>query len=251
MDPETEYQGRYGAAQRYMNALRGLVGEAFPIGLASFPFVDYHPNLPYSVFLAPGAAQVNTPQAYFKTIDGGVDEVSAHTFVSNRIYGAPIAPLGQSYDAPKSDDILRFREIWSSYGAPGISWWSWQSTSASTWRSLGGPLAGEPVDDPGWPLLARRAKGDQVIWLQQHLASEDAAVEVDGIFGAATDTALRTFQTARGLPATGSTDPLTWAALLTLPVSSVDWTLDEPASARSAPRSAHPSELPPTGRGRT
>ncbi|MCW2992202.1 MAG: Peptidoglycan-binding domain 1 protein [Solirubrobacterales bacterium] len=249
LDPESEYQGRYGAAQRYVNELRALVGEAFPVAVASFPYVDYHPNLPYSVFLGPGAAQVNAPQTYWKTIGGGVDAVSAHTFSSNRIYGAPIAPLGQSYDAPKASEILRFRAIWASYGAPGITWWSWQSTAAATWGSLGGPLAGEPVNDPGWPLLARKAKGDQVIWLQQHLASEDASVTVDGMFGDETDAALRAFQAARALPVTGTTDPATWAAVLTLPVRAVDWTIAGPASARTATRTAHPSEIPPTGRG--
>jgi hypothetical protein len=250
MDPETEYQGRYGAAQRYLNELRALVGEGFPIALTSFPYVDYHPNLPYSVFLGPGGAQVNAPQVYFKTIGGGVRTVSEHTYVSNRIYGAPIAPLGQSYDAPSTDDITRFRQLWAAWGAPGISWWSWQSTAAATWPALGGPLAGEAAEDPGWPALARKAKGDQVIWLQQHLASEDAEVAVDGVFGAGTETALQDFQIARGLAASGITDAATWAALLALPVRAVDWTIAGPASARSAGRAAPHSELPPSGRGR-
>ena len=37
---------------------------------------------------------------------------------------------------------------------------------------------------------------------------------VDGEFGSATETALRNFQTRRGLPADGVCGPLTWAALL-------------------------------------
>lgn len=234
LDPETEYQGRYASAQRYIDELRATVGEDFPVGLASFPYVDYHPALPYSVFLGPGAAQVNVPQVYWKTIGGGVSTVSAHTWISNRIYDTPIAPLGQSYDSPNSAEITRFREIWSTYGADGISWWSWQSTADRTWPALGPPLpSASPPPDPGWPLLARRAKGDQVIWLQQHLASEDASVSVDGVFGTQTDTALRNFQTARGLPATGTTDAATWEALLLLPVRAVDWTSKSRATARA------------------
>lgn len=244
LDPETEYQGRYGAAQRYLNELRSLVGEELPIALSSFPYVDYHPTLPYSVFLGPGGAQVNAPQVYWKAIGGGVRTVSERTFVSNRIYETPIAPVGQSYDSPLPDDIERFRQLWAGWGAPGISWWSWQSTASATWDSLGGPLAGGlPVPDPGWPALARRDKGDQVIWLQQHLASERAEVKVDGIFGATTETALREFQAARGLPATGVTDAATWQALLALPVTAVDWTVRGPASARSATRSAGRDEF--------
>lgn len=251
MDPETEYEGRYGAAQRYVDELRALVGESFPIALASFPYVDYHPRLPYSVFLAPGAAQVDAPQAYWETIGDGVDAVSARTFASNRIYGRPIAPLGQSYNAPPTPEIQRFRQVWAAYGAPGISWWSWQSTAPATWPQLGGPLAGgAPVADPGWPTLALKARGDQVVWLQQHLASADPSVGIDGVFGARTDAALRSFQQSRGLAVTGVTDAATWQALLALPVRQVDWSAAPPASARATGRAAPRSELPPLGRGR-
>jgi hypothetical protein len=63
-----------------------------------------------------------------------------------------------------------------------------------------------------------------VVWLQQHLASFDPAVTVTSTFDAATDVALRNFQSSRGLPVTGSTDALTWQAVLALPVQPVDWT---------------------------
>ncbi|MDX6666491.1 MAG: hypothetical protein QOG68_2697 [Solirubrobacteraceae bacterium] len=233
LDPETAYEGRYASAQRYMDLLRAAVGEDFPIGLASFPYVDYHPGLPYSVFLGPGNAQVDAPQTYWKAIGGGVGAVSAHTFAHNRIYNRPLAPLGQSYGNPSAWELQRFRQIWAGYGAQGISWWSWQSTSAATWVHLGDPLASaDPPADPGWPALQRKAKGDEVVWLQQHLASDDPSVTIDGAFGPETDAALRAFQTNHGLPATGVTDAATWAAVLALPVRLVDWA----AKTRSAPR---------------
>ena len=59
--------------------------------------------------------------------------------------------------------------------------------------------------------------------MQQHLASADPAVAVTGTFDVATDTALRNFQAARGLPVSGTTDALTWQALLALPVKPVVW----------------------------
>jgi hypothetical protein len=101
------------------------VGPTYPIGLTSFPYVDYHPGLPYSVFLAPGAAQVNLPQVYWKDIGGSVDAVSARTWAHNRIYGVPIAPLGQTYQSPAPAEIQRFRQVWAAYGAGGLWWWSW------------------------------------------------------------------------------------------------------------------------------
>ncbi|HEY6887400.1 MAG TPA: peptidoglycan-binding domain-containing protein [Solirubrobacter sp.] len=226
IDAESQYEGKYAAAQQYVAALRAALGPNYPIGLTSFPYVDYHPRLPYSVFLAPGAAQANLPQVYWKDIGGTVDAVSAHTLAANRIYGTPIAPLGQTYDNPPAEDIARFRSLWAAYGSAGLSWWSWQATGDAEWGVLSLPLAPVPAPppDPGWPTLVKGNKGDQVVWLQQHLASFDPAVTVTSTFDAATDTALRNFQASRNLPVTGTTDALTWQAVLGLPLQPVTWT---------------------------
>jgi peptidoglycan hydrolase-like protein with peptidoglycan-binding domain len=226
IDAETQYEGKYAAAQQYMAALRSAVGPAYPLGLTSFPYVDYHPRLPYSVFLAPGGAQANLPQVYWKDIGGTVDAVSAHTLAHNRIYGVPIAPLGQTYGNPAAEDIARFRSLWAAYGSAGLSWWSWQASGEAEWGVLAQPLAPVPATppDPGWPALSKGNKGDEVVWLQQHLAAYDPAVKVTSTFDATTDQALRNFQTARGLTVTGTTDALTWQAVLGLPLQPVTWT---------------------------
>jgi peptidoglycan hydrolase-like protein with peptidoglycan-binding domain len=225
IDAESQYEGKYAAAQQYVTALRAAVGPDYPIALTSFPYVDYHPRLPYSVFLGPGGAQANLPQVYWKDIGGTVDAVSAKTLAANRIYGAPIAPLGQTYGNPPAEDIARFRSLWAAYGSAGLSWWSWQATGEAEWGVLALPLQSVPAPppDPGWPPLTRGNKGDQVVWLQQHLASFDPAVTVTSSFDAATDTALRNLQTARGLEPTGVTDALTWQVLLALPLQPVTW----------------------------
>ena len=199
IDAETAYEGRYASAQKYLVALRSAIGLDYPLAFTSFPYVDYHPRLPYSVFLGPGGAQANLPQVYWKAIGGTVDAVSAKTVANNRIYGTPIAPLGQSYDVPRAADLRRFRALWAGYGAGGLSWWSWQSSSNATWAVLSEPAPGAVASpDPGWPPLAKGATGDQVIWLQQHLASADPAVALDGRFTAATAASLAAFQAAQG-----------------------------------------------------
>jgi hypothetical protein len=223
IDAEKEYEGRYAQAQQYLFALRTQIGGAYPLGLTSFPYVDYHPSLPFSVFLGPGGAQANLPQVYWKTIGGTVDAVSAHTMAANRIYGVPIAPLGQSYDSPPPADIRRFAGIWATYGSHGLSYWSWQSTGQPAWNAIATPDSAVTLPDPGWPALAKGNKSDQVVWLQQHLESVDPAVTVTGSFDAATRTAVRNLQTAHGLPATGATDAATWQAVLALPLQPVDW----------------------------
>ena len=63
-----------------------------------------------------------------------------------------------------------------------------------------------------------------VIWLQEHLVSYDATVTVSGTFDDATDAAIRRLQTERGLQVSGTTDPLTWGAVLSFPLQAVDWT---------------------------
>jgi hypothetical protein len=225
IDAETRYEGRYAQAQQYIAALRAAIGPDYPLGLTSFPYVDFHPRLPYSVFLSPGAAQTNLPQVYWKAIGGGVDAVSAKTLAHNRIYGTPIAPLGQTYQSPAPADIQRFRQVWASYGSGGLSWWSWQASPQYAWETLAAPApAAVPLADPGWPVLALKAKGDEVVWLQQHLASVSPGLAVNGAFDTTTAQALAAFQTSRGLPATGETDPATWGAVLSLPLTPVDWT---------------------------
>ena len=225
IDAETAYEGHYASAQRYVTALRAALGPDYPIGFTSFPYVDYHPRMPYSVFLGPGGAQATMPQVYWKAIGGTVDAVSAKTVANNRIYQAPIAPIGQSYGSPPAGELRRFRAVWAGYGAGGLSWWSWQSTGPAAWAALGEPPPAPVVlPDPGWPALDTGSRGDQVVWLQQHLASADPSVALDGRFTVATETALKAFQSARGLPPTGQTDAATWQALLTVPLRPVDWT---------------------------
>jgi putative peptidoglycan binding protein len=223
IDAEKEYEGRYAQAQQYLFALRTQIGPAYPVGLTSFPYVDYHPGLPYSVFLGPGGAQANLPQVYWKTIGGTVDAVSAHTLAANRIYGVPIAPLGQSYDSPPPADIQRFAGIWAAYGSGGLSYWSWQSTGQPAWDAIATPNPPVTLPDPGWPALDKGSKGDQVVWLQQHLQSVDPGVSVTASFDSATDTAVRNLQATHGLPVTGATDAATWQAVLALPLQPVDW----------------------------
>ncbi|MEV2243011.1 peptidoglycan-binding protein [Streptomyces sp. NPDC049970] len=64
------------------------------------------------------------------------------------------------------------------------------------------------------PTLAKGGSGDAVKRLQRALtAALGRTVSVDGTFGTATDTAVRGYQSARGLSSDGSVGPDTWAAL--------------------------------------
>jgi hypothetical protein len=225
IDAEAEYQGKYVSADLYVRRLRALVGDSYPIGLAPFPYVDYHPGFPYSVFLAPGAAQANQPQMYWHTIGTSVDRNFSHTYVWNRIYKRPIFPLGQTYDRAPIAQIKRFRQVARAYGAQGVSWWEWTQTSEARWRALGDPVGTLTQYRPvtGYPRLGLRSRGDFVVWAQQHLYAAGPVVPLDGIFGSATRNAVSLFQQSAGVSATGVLDNATWTELLKVKPVAVRW----------------------------
>ncbi|HUN78481.1 MAG TPA: peptidoglycan-binding domain-containing protein [Solirubrobacteraceae bacterium] len=227
IDAESQYEGHYAAAQRYIETLRAKVGPAYPVGLASFPYVNYHPSFPYSVFLGPNGAQFDVPQMYWHDIGTSVAQVYVNTFEQNLVYGRPILPLGQTYGGVSATEIVDFRSLASAYGAGGDSFWDWQESSATDWGALAAPLNTTltvPQPELTSPLLKEGSRGDQVLWLQEHLASAVPGQPTTGIFEATTRANLEQFQTAHGIPATGETDPNTWAAVLALPPVAVSWT---------------------------
>ncbi len=233
IDAESEYEGRYGAAQTYIADLRAKIGASYPLGLASFPYVYDHTSFPYSVFLGPNGAQFNAPQMYWKDIGNSVDTAYANTYISNRIYDRPIYPLGQTYSHPSNAELLRFREEAVDYGATGVSWWDWQETPASEWTALAEPLAPltSVTPNPGYTELEEGNKGDPVLWMQEHLASAIPSQATTGIFNATTVANLEQFQTAHGITASGKTEATTWQALLALPPVVVNWTGAGPSGA--------------------
>jgi hypothetical protein len=215
IDAESRYEGRYSSARTYMKELRRLVGGKFPLGFTSFPYVDYHPSLPYSVFLGPGGAEVNMPQVYWRDIGDSVATTMKHTWRENRIYGRPIHPIGQTYQSPSTNEILSFRRLAAGYKAPGYSWWEWSTTSSKIWKALGQrlPTMSAPAD-PGWPLLKRGAKGDSVVRAQQLLASAGSkTLKASGVFDSATVAAVKRFQASRQLTADGQLGAATWVLL--------------------------------------
>jgi Putative peptidoglycan binding domain len=245
IDAEGDYEGRYWQAQFYIRRLRARLGPDYPLALAGFPYVHYHPGYPYSVFLGPGGAQLNVPQVYWKAIGTSVDNALSVTYRYNRIYGRPIVPLGQVYDRPPTRQIRRFRLLSAAYGAQGVSWWSWQHATRGGWRAISAPLSFNLLPPPPrYPTLKPGMRGDLVVWAQQHLLAAGEPVRVTGVFSRAMRKAVVQFQSLVGLPAAGRIGPGTWQALMAHPAAAVSWSRRGTARAvsaaagRSAPLSA-------------
>jgi hypothetical protein len=227
IDAEADYEGKYAAADRYIRLLRAAVGETYPISLAGFPYADYHPAYPYSVFFGPGGAQYDQPQMYWKTIGTSIRTVFEHTYLFNRIWGHPIYPIGQTYEAPGPGNLRMFRRFAASYGGLPPSWWDWQETAGREWGALGAasalrPLAGYRTEVEH-PLLKRGDKGDVVVWAQEHLVGAGEELPVTGIFGNQTRAAVREFQEGHGLEVDGRIGTDTWQALLSFTPYRVPW----------------------------
>jgi hypothetical protein len=255
IDAEGEYQGRYVAAQRYLQRVRALVGQGYPLALASFPYVDYHPGFPYSVFLGPGGAQFNVPQMYWPDIRATVDAVYAHTYVYNSPYLRPIVPVGEVAGNPPAGQIKRFRQLRRLYKAPATSWWDWQGATPRGWNAISATVPNLEGQAPqgGMPFLSYRGQGaihqgDLVVWAQEHLVSAGYRVTIDGIYGPATRAAVQRFQSAQGLPVTGQVNTGTWTALLRYPPATVTWTSHGAQSARSAGDGGLRLQAPPSAR---
>lgn len=225
IDAESDYKGRYRAAERYMRELRRLVGPKYPVGLTSFPYVHYHSTLPFSVFLGPGGADFNVPQMYWRAIGTSVDRVFQTTYMHNRIYKRPIYPLGQTWMQPPRAQVVRFRSLAAAYGATGVSWWSWQETTARDFANIAAPLpARRPRPrDPGYPLLTALSRGDIVVQAQQLLLTTGAKLRVTGRMDLATRRAVAAFKRPRGLGVSGTVTAATWRALLAFDPAPVTW----------------------------
>ena len=89
---------------------------------------------------------------------------------------------------------------------------------------------------PATPLLARGARSDAVTLVQQQLIKVGISLRggADGIYGAATETAVKAFQTAKGLNATGQVDAAT-AAILTNAASSISFSAPPATPSASSP----------------
>ncbi len=70
------------------------------------------------------------------------------------------------------------------------------------------------MPNPSQPTISLGATGDAVRWLQRALRrTPNLGLVVDGIFGAALNTAVKEFQQGAALVIDGIVGPLTWAAL--------------------------------------
>ncbi len=176
---------------------------------------------------APARANANLPQVYWKDIGGTVDAVSGRTLAQNRIYGvADRADRPDLRQRPARGHRAASARCGRRTAAPACRGGPGRrppSPAGRRSRSRSARLALPPAD-PGWPALTKRQQGRP-----GGLAPAAPRVGVpdrDRARARSTTPPTRPcaqFQAARGLPVTGTTDALTWQAVLSLAVAPVSW----------------------------
>ncbi|WP_326606372.1 amidase [Streptomyces sp. NBC_01799] len=163
--------------------------------------------------------------------EGYIDDPSWFTDTMYRASAALARALCDKYGIPKDRaHIIGHSE------APGTDhtdpgrYWEWNrymgfvegDSSSGSGNSTGGSSSGsggssssDGLGFASYTLLQSGASGAQVTAVQQLLNTQGyAAGAADGDFGAATLSAVKAYQTTRGLPAGGIVGPKTWTALL-------------------------------------
>lgn len=111
-------------------------------------------------------------------------------------------------------------------GRSSLRWdWAW-ATDTNLWGPLSALLTVPSHfhgPDTLWPDLHEGSRGDDVLWLQEHLARAIPAQRTTGFFAGQTRADLEAFQRSRGLAETGRTDGRTWESLLALAPVRVRW----------------------------
>ncbi|MBW4629955.1 MAG: peptidoglycan-binding protein [Brasilonema octagenarum HA4186-MV1] len=88
-----------------------------------------------------------------------------------------------------------------------------QPTSHHVIQPLAQSIKMKAVSSSGLPTLRFGNTGSTVRTLQRLLISNGYFVQIDGVFGALTEVAVKAFQSSRGLKADGVVGARTWAVL--------------------------------------
>lgn len=186
-DVETEFDrgAMWNAADQLMSAIKaGAKGK--PVGYTSFALPQYHPGFPFSVFSK--HADFTMPQVYWGDLGLAPATAVQTSLAYYRKFGVPIVPIGQSYGMVTPSQIQTF--INACAGLPGVSFWDYQHCTTAMWEAVIGGQVKEVTN-----VLTVGSTGEAVKILQQDLNKIlGLKLAVDGIFGAATEAAVKSFQ---------------------------------------------------------
>ena len=128
IDPEGEYKrkGAAGWANTYMTAVRAAYPD-LPIGLCSYRWPSYHPELPWRDFTH--YCDFHAPQVYWLKARNPGEQLRRSARELTAIRDLPVVPVGSAFAEhgwqPQPGELDEFDRTAQELGLPGVSWWCW------------------------------------------------------------------------------------------------------------------------------
>ena len=122
------YPDRHLRARAYMARLRSGLGADFPLGLSSYRFPSYHPELPWYEFLS--SVDFNMPQVYWmQAHNAGAQLKRTVQEFSTMAVKRPIIPTGAAFKEhgwrAEPLEVLEFLQTAQELCVPGVNFWEW------------------------------------------------------------------------------------------------------------------------------
>ncbi|GAB4523470.1 MAG: hypothetical protein Fur0018_06310 [Anaerolineales bacterium] len=156
VNAEAEYKqpGKAAAAETYMKRLRKALPNT-PLGLSSYRFPSYHPQLPWKEFLT--YCDYNMPQVYWMQNHNPAAQLrqTVREF-QGRTPMRPLVPTGATFSehnwTPAETEVLEFLNTAQSLNLPAVNFWSWDAARPalpSLWTVVANfPWGGQPLPEP-------------------------------------------------------------------------------------------------------
>jgi hypothetical protein len=115
------------AATRYLKDLRAATRE-LELAVSSYRFPHYHMDFPWAPYLT--YCDVNMPQVYWLQAHNSADQTRICFERFRSMSQLPIMPTGPAWKEngwrPSLSEIQEFERVSASFGAPLVSYWSWE-----------------------------------------------------------------------------------------------------------------------------
>jgi hypothetical protein len=165
------------------------------------------------------ADQVYNPNVAYASTNAAVDATWTYRMTKSGVIFAAMYCAG-AYNSSQTSGQCSALYGWTPgtyMSQNGSHYWAdhgrgWQAIVSFYYSNLGiDTWSGSTCS---WPLVQRGATGYRVQTVQYLLNARGANLTVDGAFGPATESAVRSFQSAHGLTGDGIVGPQTWSALI-------------------------------------
>jgi hypothetical protein len=162
IDAEQQYKRKGAAtwAETYMTTLRSGCPDT-ALGLCSYRFPSYHPELPWSVFLR--RCDFHAPQVYWIGAHNPGQQLKTSVTQLRALKDLPVVPVGAAYYdtgfswQPTVAEINEFNQVaQEELKLRGVSWWEWTENGHGTefikefWTAISKHAWGPVVPPSDW-----------------------------------------------------------------------------------------------------